>query len=142
MEAFIKMNGSSQSKLIRKQYKRLCIQPVRYIEHKFMLYTTDTRHNHYLCIDPNHCVSVSSINIPHYPAINDVHVIEVEGNAYSTVADVDTDSDEVKCHPLCEVGGCNPRWKLSLLETVTHPFSNIIRNIRYDIHAGCNYLHI
>ena len=56
-------------------------------------YASDTRHNHHLCIDPNHCVSV---HIPHYPGINDV--IEVEG----CVADVDTDSDEVKCHPLAK----------------------------------------
>ena len=75
---------TSQPKLIRKQYKRLCIQPVRYIERKVMLSTTNTRHNHYLCIDPDPCVSVSTINIPPYPAINDE--IEVEGNAYCTVA--------------------------------------------------------
>lgn len=95
----------------------------------------DTRQNYYLCIDPNHCVSVSPINIPHYPAVNDV--IEVEASVYCTVAEVDTKSEQVKCNPLRKVGSCNPRWKPSLLETVTCPFSNLIRNVCYDKHAGC-----
>ena len=126
-----------QPKLVRKQYRRLCIQPVRYIERKVMLYAIDTRHNQYLCIDPNHCVSISTIDVPHYPELSEV--VEVKGSVYFIVAEVEAETEQVKCHPLYKVGSFNPRWKPSLLETVTQPFSDIIRNIPYDKRAGCYY---
>ena len=63
---------TNQPKLVRKQYRWLCIQPVRYIERKVMLYAIDTRHNQYLCIDPNHCVSITAIDVPHYPEVNEI----------------------------------------------------------------------
>ena len=113
---------------------------MRYIERKVMLYAIDPRRNQYLCIDPNHCVSITAIDVPHYPEANEI--VEVKGGAYFIVARVERETEQVICNPLHKVGSLNPRWKPSLLETVTQPISNIICNIAFEIRAGCYYLHI
>lgn len=73
---------TSQPLMIQKDYRRLCVYPLRLIDRKVMLYPTDISTTSFLVIDPDHPIEVKDINVPYYPSIGDV--VQVKNSARSS----------------------------------------------------------
>ena len=66
---------TNEPKMIPKHYAQRCVQPVRLVDRKVILYPEPARREnprHFLIIDSNSPIILTSITVPHYPATSEV----------------------------------------------------------------------
>ena len=66
---------SGQPKMVRREFRQLCVQPTEFIDRKVMLYpVTNSRGSlsYFLTIDPDRLVTCTDVTVPHYPQVDDV----------------------------------------------------------------------
>lgn len=61
--------------LIPRQFRRLCVQPLRYVDRKVMLYPVGERQPQYLVIDPEGPIDLENVTIPYLPGEQEVVLI-------------------------------------------------------------------
>lgn len=124
-------NQSKKKK--KKEYRRLCVQPIRYIDRKFMMYQVGNAgsvNSYSLCIDPNPMICDTNLDVPHFPQVDDVVTVHSD-LSYFVVAEVDAKNRTFLCHPLKKVGHSNPRWTKAS-ELVTYSFEALKSNVAFN----------
>ena len=133
---------SGQPKMVRREFRQLCVQPTEFIDRKVMLYpVTNSRGSlsHFLTIDPDRLVTCTDVTVPHYPQVDDV-VRLCSPDELKLVLAVDADNKRFCCYPMRRVGGRNSRWTVNRSTQQTITFDNILCNISYCMNGGCYYL--
>ena len=122
--------------MIPKHYAQRCVQPLRLVDRKVILYP-EKRENprHFLIIDPNPPIALTSVTVPYYPEANEV--IQTSSNILILVTVVTSHS--FTGHVLKKIGATNPRYKPELSQT-TLPLTMAVRAISYYQSSGCLFL--
>ena len=72
---------TNQLKMIPKHYAQRCVQPLRLVDQKVILYPEKRETpRHFLIIDPNPPISLTSVTVPYYPEANEV--IQTSNNTF------------------------------------------------------------
>ena len=67
--------------MIPKHYAQRCVQPLRLVDQKVILYPEKRETpRHFLIIDPNPPISLTSVTVPYYPEANEV--IQTSNNTF------------------------------------------------------------
>lgn len=127
---------TGQPKLIPRQFRRLCVQPLKYVDRKVMLYPVGDRQLHYLVIDPEGPVDLEDVTIPYLP--NEQEVVLMNNGTLVHVSAVT--GNRVTGYPLRKIAGRNPRWAYQSRDTSHYSVLDIIRSIEYEKHLRDFYL--
>lgn len=96
---------TGQPKLIPSQFRRLCVQPLKYVDRKVMLYPVGDRQRHYLVIDPEGPLDLEDVTIPYLP--NEQEVVLMDNGTLVHVSAVT--ANRITGYPLRKIAGRNPR---------------------------------
>ena len=123
---------TGQPVMIRRDFRRLCVQPLSNILRKVMIYKFEG--NNHLIIDPECPVIPADIQVPVFPKVTEI--IQTLDDKLVQVTSINTESKTVHGFLLRKVGGRNPRWSIQRSE-LSIPFLNIVRIVPHVFHAGC-----
>ena len=120
--------------MMRRDYKRLCVYPLKSVDRKVMLYPGIG--NSYLIIDVDPIVDFSSesVQIPYYPATGDVVRIGDSGQNFLHVASVS--EGNVEGYRLRKLRGTPIRWKAQTEISRTELTAIVSKPIHHKIVAG------
>ena len=129
---------TSQPKMIPRQFRRLCVQPLKYIDRKVMLYPLSDRPQQYLVIDPEGPLDLEDVDIPYLP--KEQEVVRLTNNTLVYVVSVA--SNTVTAYPLRRIAGRNPRWTYQTREPQYYSVLDIVCNIVYEKNLRDFYLSV
>ena len=131
---------TGQPKLIPRQFRCLCVQPLKYVDRKVMLYpiAMGSRQLQYLVIDPEGPVDLEDVTIPYLP--KEQEVVLMNNGAVIHVSAVG--SNRVTGYQLRKIVGRNPRWTYQSREPSQYSVLDVVRNIQYERHLRDFYLSI
>ena len=130
-------NWTGQPMLIPRQFRRLCVQPLRYVDRKAMLYPVGERQPQYLVIDPEGPIDLEDVTIPYLPSEQEVVLIN-NGTLVHVSA---VTANKVTGYPLRKIAGRNPRWTYQSREPSHYSVLDVVRSIEYEKHLRDFYLH-
>lgn len=128
---------TGQPKLVPRQFRSLCVQPLKYVDRKVMLYPVGDRQLQYL-IDPEGPVDLEDIAIPYLP--KEQEVVLMNNGALVHVSAVA--SKEVTGYPLRKITGRNPCWTYQSREPSHYSVLDVVHNIEYEKHLRDFYLNV
>ena len=108
---------TGQSLIIPKDYRKLCVYPLRLLDRKVMLYPADTKPSlPFLVIDPNCPISVKDI-VPYYPTINEVVRVKISTRSSPIlvlVKEINHEESFLRGHELRQIRGtCTGRFAVT-----------------------------
>lgn len=124
---------TGEPKMIRREYRRLCLTPLHFIDRKVMVYKLDNESS-CLMIDMDGPVVCRTVGIPYYP--NPGEVVKVKTNGHLLVETVNNQT--VQGHELRRVNGTNPRWIVTRQCTEV-ALRNIVCVVPHHVGVGCVY---
>ena len=106
---------TGQPIMIPRDYRRLCVYPLKQLDRKVIIYPLQSPSNSYLVIAPDQPIICESIHIPYYTNSGDVIQVETTCRSctYMLVVSVEDNSHTVKGYVLKKVRGPVKRWSLS-----------------------------
>ena len=116
-------------KMIRKDYRRLCVYSLNFLDRKVMVYPADSSRSSFLIIDPDAPITVKDINIPYYTKAN---VVCVKLNTRTLLVQAKQINHDKQCfhgHELRQVRGHSDRFNI-LSRTVTFNCCDVL-NVVY-----------
>ena len=123
-------------KLVQRNFRQLCIQPINLLSRKVILYNAGT---YSLTIDPDKpVVSSCTVSVPHYPASGEV--VELEDKRMFLIEDIDREEKKFKGYRLKRIGGTNGRWTKTSFTALTLPITLVAKNYKYKLNASCIYI--
>ena len=63
---------TGQPKMVKRDYRRLCLTPLHFLDRKVMLYPDSERSSSWITIDPDRPVYCKEIKIPYFPNTGEV----------------------------------------------------------------------
>ena len=130
---------TGHAKLIQREFRKLCIQPVHLLNRKVILYKNQIgQANYHLTIDPERPINIYIPPIPHYPSIGEV-IEHDRDNKLLIVESVDDENQQFEGYVLTKFGGRNIRYKKSSLK-LTQPISTVTNKLLFTTNAGCIYI--
>lgn len=127
-------------KMIRKDYRRLCVYPLNFLDRQVVVYPADSSRSSFLIIDPDAPITVKDINIPYYLKANDV--VRVKLNTRTLLVQAKQVNHEKQCfhgHELRQVRGCSDRFNI-LSRTITFNCCDVLNVVSHRYIAGYVYI--
>ena len=129
---------TGQPLLIQKDYRKLCVYPLRLIDRKVILYPADMSASSFLVIDPDHPVSVKDITITYYPSIN--NVVQMKAAARLVLVKEINDTESTFWgHELRQIRGCAGRFSITT-KIIRANCSSVECQIPHRIIGDCIYI--
>ncbi len=130
---------TSQLKMIPREFRRLCLQPMTLIDRKVMMYPRLhlNRVQYFLTIDPDGPLNLDKVCIPYRP--KERQVVSLENGMVVYVDCIEHSSYSFEGYTLRKIGGRNPQWTQSS-EKQTFSLLVVCREIKYN--RRLNYFHL
>ena len=129
---------TGQPKMVKRDYRRLCLTPLHFLDRKVMLYPDSERQSSWITIDPDCPVHCEQIKIPYFPKPGEVVKTRNScGFSHLLVTSIQ-DQETVQGHQLRPVKG-STRWTASN-ELKTVLLHNVLDLVPHHTIARCIYL--
>ena len=130
---------TGQPKLIQRDFKRLCIQPLNLLDRKVILHKNQISNaTYFLSIDLEKPINLLNPVVPHYPSRGEVVEILLDGATNMVLVEsVDDVNQKFNGYRLVKVGGRNPRYKKA--NFITYCVTFVVCKVEHTVNAGCIY---
>lgn len=119
---------TGQPIMVPRYFCCLCIQPMKYVNRKVMLYPiVSPRQTQYLVIDKDGPVNMSAAHIPYF---------KLKDNTLVHVVNVTISKDQFLGYTLKKISGRNKRWMHQSKEPTMFSFLDVVNSVDYE-----KYLH-
>ena len=125
---------TKQPWMVRRQFERLRIQPMKQISRKVMLFPDIRNNEQYMTIDPDGPVRIQKVSVPIYPKPNEVVKFRSPTQTKCMLVK-EVNGSRFRGSRLRRVRGRNPRWVGA--DDVEVDARDIMATVQYTSNCGC-----